>query len=215
MKIKEILNKGIKILNENGIEEASLIAKMFLAHICKCKKEELIINSEKEIDEKEFFEGIERLKKGYPVQYLIGYKEFMKMNFKVNEDVLIPRSDTEILVEEAISIVQKEGKKDILELCTGSGAISVSLAKYLKNVNILGTDISEDALKIARENSASLLELNDVKFIQSDMFEKINRKFDLIVSNPPYIKSEVIKKYNLEYEPKLALDRRKRWTCIL
>ena len=134
----------------------------------------------------------------------------MKMDFYVDENVLVPRSDTEILVEEVITLSNEQKKKQILELCTGSGAIAVSLAKYLENVGITATDISDKALDVAKKNEKKLLESKKIKFIKSDMFENIDKKFDIIVSNPPYVKTEVINEYNLKYEPKLALDGRKR-----
>lgn len=209
MKVQEILSNGIKTLNEYKREDASLEARILLADILGISKDDLIIYYDREIkdeDIKKFQDGIEKISNGYPVQYLTHKKEFMKMEFFVDEDVLVPRSDTEILVEEMISLIKKENKKDILELCTGSGIIAISLAKYLENVNITATDISDKALEIARKNESRLLENKTINFIKSDMFENINDKFDIIVSNPPYIKSEVIKDYNLKYEPKLALD---------
>lgn len=207
MKVQEALIKGIKTLKEKNIEEASLKARILLASILSCNKEELIIKSEELFQEEEkYFKGIEKISIGYPVQYLTNNKEFMKMNFYVNENVLIPRNDTEILVEEVIKICKEGNKKEILEMCTGSGIISISLAKYLKNINITGVDVSEKALEIAKKNVKNLLEEENINFIQSDMFENIDKKFDVIVSNPPYIKTEVIKEYDLEYEPKIALD---------
>lgn len=134
----------------------------------------------------------------------------MKMDFYVDENVLIPRSDTEVLVEEVIALSKEKNKKEILELCTGSGAIAISLAKYLRNISITATDISEAALNVAKKNEKRLLEKQKIEFIQSDMFENIDRKYDIIVSNPPYIKTDVIKEYVLKYEPKLALDGRKK-----
>lgn len=165
--------------------------------------------------------GIEKTSKGYPLQYITHSKEFMKMDFYVDENVLIPRSDTEVLVEEVMNLSKEQNKKDILDLCTGSGAIAISIAKYIDNAEITATDISEKALDIAKKNERKLLGEKNVlrkrkiSFIQSDMFENINKKFDIIVSNPPYIKQDVIKQYNLEYEPKLALDGRKRRTRFL
>jgi len=213
MIIKEALFKGINILKKNNIEESSLTAKVYLANILKVRKEELIIYSENEIEkelEEKFFNGIDRIAKGYPLEYLTNSKEFMKMNFFVNPDVLIPRADTEILVEEVIKLAKD--KQDILDLCTGSGVVAISLAKYKENLNIIASDISEKALDIAKINSRKLLESQNIKFIQSDMFENIESKFDIIVSNPPYIKKDIIKEYNLEYEPHLALDGRRRRT---
>lgn len=128
----------------------------------------------------------------------------MKLNFYVDENVLIPRADTEVLVEEAINLCKD--RKKVLELCTGSGAIAVSMEKYVKDIEITATDISKEALDIAKKNEQNLIEKPTIKFIQSNMFEKINEKYDIIISNPPYIKTEVINEYNLEYEPKIALD---------
>ena len=209
MKIQEILSKGIKTLNEHKIEEASLESRILLADILDCKKEDLIIKYDQEISDQEiekFQDGIKKIAEGYPLQYLTHKKEFMKMEFFVNEDVLIPRNDTEILVEEVINISQKYDKKEILELCTGSGAIAISLEQYIDNAVITATDISKKALEVANKNSNKLLANKNINFIQSDMFAKIDNKFDIIVSNPPYIKTGVIKDYNLKYEPKLALD---------
>lgn len=213
MKVRTLLREGIYVLNEKHIEEAGLIARLLLSNILKIRKEELFIKDSEEINKKqeeEFFNGIGKIALGYPVQYIIEYKEFMKMNFFVNENVLIPRSDTEILVEEVISLGKQ--KNDILELCTGSGCIAISIAKYLEKVSITATDISEKALEVAKYNYEKLVSNGNIKFIKSDMFENINEKFDMIVSNPPYIKKSVIKEYNLKYEPQIALDGRRRWT---
>lgn len=213
MTIKEILVEGINILNENKIGEANLVTRILLADILKCKREMLMVNLYENIEkwqEDKFLSGIEKLAKGYPLQYLTGKKEFMKMDFFVNENVLIPRADTEILVEEVIKL--SKDKKDILELCTGSGIIAISIAKYIEDkINITGVDISEKALDIAKINCKKVLENQNINFIKSDMFENVSGKFDIIVSNPPYIKTEVIKDYSLQYEPKLALDRWRRW----
>ena len=138
------------------------------------------------------------------MQYIIGKKDFMGMEFLVNENVLIPRADTEVLVEETIRIA-KEGDS-ILDLCTGSGAIAISLAKYLKDSYIVASDVSIEALKVAELNAKHLIEDKLIYFAQSDMFQKIEQRFDIIVSNPPYIKKEVIKDYDLKYEPIIALD---------
>lgn len=207
MVVKEILNLGIKQLKSSNVPEASLNAKVLLSSILECKKEELVVRSDEEIEtekQNEYYFGIEKLKQGYPLQYIIGKKDFMGMEFLVNESVLIPRADTEILVEETIKTA-KEGDS-ILDLCTGSGAIAISLAKYLKNIHIMASDVSSEALKVAKLNAKHLLEDKVIYFVQSDMFEKIGQKFDIIVSNPPYIKKDVINDYNLKYEPILALD---------
>ncbi len=209
MKIQEILNISKKMLVKNNIEDAPLIARILLANILKVSKEKLVIDYDKEISkqaEDKFLSGIEKISNGYPLEYITNHKEFMKMDFFVNESVLIPRADTEILVEEVIKLCKKNDKKNVLELCTGSGIIAISLAKNVNDIKITATDISKDALDIARKNEKSLLNENKIQFIQSDMFEKINKKYDLIVANPPYIKTDIIKEYALKYEPKLALD---------
>ena len=133
----------------------------------------------------------------------------MKLNFFVNENVLIPRQDTEILVEEVISIAKNINANKILDMCTGSGAIAVSLAKYLPQTEIVAVDISSDALKIAKKNAINNEVENQITFINSDLFVNLNEeKFDIIVSNPPYIKRNVIEYLDKEVkkEPHIALD---------
>ena len=196
MKVQEALFKGINILKEKHIDEAGLKARILLSSILNLRREELIIKTENELkskDEENFFYGIDKISKGYPVEYITHSKEFMKLNFFIDEGVLVPRNDTEILVEEIINICKEEKKREILELCTGSGIIAISLAKYLENVKIIGTDISDKALEIARKNLNNLKQTDKVKLIKSNMFDKIDKKFDIIISNPPYIKTEVIK----------------------
>lgn len=213
MKVSTLLREGIYVLHEKHIEDSNLIVKIWLSTIIGCGREELILKELEEVkqeDEEKFFAGIGKIAMGYPVQYITHSKEFMKMNFFVNEDVLIPRADTEILVEEVIDCCKADGK--VLELCTGSGVIAISLAKYLEDIQITATDVSSKALEVARKNYCNLVPNKNINFIQSDMFENINEKFDIIVSNPPYIKTDVIKDYSLKYEPSLALDGRRRWT---
>lgn len=207
MTIKEALNQGIAILKKE--EDKGIISKILLGYTLNLSKEKLVINLNENISkkqEKEFLKNIKKVADGYPVQYITNTREFMELKFYVDENVLIPRPDTEVLVEEVMSISKEYNKSDILEMCTGSGAIAVSLAKYLENINITATDISEKALKVAKQNENNLLENSKIEFIQSDMFKNIAEKYDIIVSNPPYIKTKVIDEYILKYEPKLALD---------
>ena len=207
MKIQEILNEAIFRLKENKIEEPINKAKRLLAFTLNVTKEYLLINYQEEIPKekvKTYNENIEKLISGEPIQYIIGKQEFMGIEFIVNKNVLIPQPDTEILVEKSIEIAKTYEKPKILDLCTGSGAIAVSMGKIFPQAIIYASDISKEALLIAKTNDKS----NKIKFIQSDMFENIEEKFDIIVSNPPYIKTEEIKKLSKEVqnEPNIALD---------
>ena len=212
MTIREALTKGMIILKNNNVETPKLKARLLLQYILKKPRQYLIVYDNKEIDKKEqweYFVNIEKLTNGVPLQHITHTQEFMKMDFFVNENVLIPRPDTEILVEEVIKIAKKIEKPRILDLCTGSGAIAVSLAKYLPQTEITAIDISNDALKIAKKNAVSNNVENQITFISSDMFTNLNEeKFDIIVSNPPYIKTNVIKELDIQVknEPYIALD---------
>lgn len=214
MKIKDILENGMNTLRENNIEEYRLKVRMLLASILNKSKEYLIIHNEEDISqdlENEFFMKIEKLKNNEPIQYILNCQEFMGLNFYVDENVLIPQPDTEILVEETINIaneIQNKSQIKILDMCTGSGAIGISISKLLKNVKVYVSDISNEALNVAKKNSEK--NTVNIDFIQSDLFENFSKdyKFDIIVSNPPYIKTEVIKTLSEEVkkEPILALD---------
>lgn len=210
MTIRETINKGTIMLKSNKIESPKLKARLLLQYILKKPRQYLIVYDNKEITEKEkweYFVNIEKLTQGIPLQHITHTQEFMKMDFFVNEDVLIPRPDTEILVEEVIKIAKNIKNPVILDLCTGSGAIGISIAKNVQNAKVYATDISEKALEIAKQNAENLNA--KVKFIKSDLFEKIDKmKFDIIVSNPPYIKKEDIQYLSNEVqnEPQIALD---------
>ena len=195
MNIKEALDFGKKYLNEKNIDDSTLKCKVVLSEILSVQKEFLIIydlqnlNKNQETKYKEF---LVRLADNEPLQYIINRQEFMKLNFFVDNNVLIPQPDTEILVEKIIEISKSTNKKlKILDLCTGSGAIAISLAKNIINSEIYASDISKEALNIAKLNAKN----NEVQInlIESDLFENIHEyDFDIIVSNPPYIKSEII-----------------------
>ena len=225
MKIKEVLSDGISILKQSNIEDETLKAKMLLADLLDKSKEYLMIHSDDEIDEKiseVFFKRIERLKENEPIQYITNKQEFMGFEFYVDKSVLIPQPDTEILVEEVLNFVNdnksellsNQEKLNILDMCTGSGAIAISLDKNLKSnlddksIRIFASDISSLALDVSKENNKRLN--TNVEFIESDLFNNIpiDYKFDIIVSNPPYIKSEVIETLpeEVKNEPHLALD---------
>ena len=210
MTIKEAITKGMIMLKSNNIDSPKLKARLLLQYILDKPRQYIIVYDNKEIDKKqqwEYFVNIEKITKGIPLQHITHKQEFMKMDFFVNEDVLIPRQDTEILVEEVIKIAKKKNRPKILDLCTGSGAIAISLKKFVPNSDVYAVDISEKALEIARKNARKLEA--DVKFIKSNLFENLKKeKFDIIVSNPPYIKREDIMNLSEEVknEPQIALD---------
>ena len=213
MIIKEILKKGYDILKENNIEEPNLKVRRLLANILEKEKEYLIINENEEINNNKierFFSYIERLKNFEPIQYILNEQEFMGLKFFVNENVLIPQPDTETLVEEVIKICDKfDGNREIkiLDLCTGSGAIAISLSITLKErVKVYASDISEEALSVANANV--IKNSLKIELIQSNLFENIDLQFDIIVSNPPYIETETLKNLPEEEkkEPQIPLD---------
>lgn len=215
MKIKDILYNGYIQLKDEKIEEPMLKARLLLAHILKVEKEYLIIHEKDEMDNKkikEYDKCIKKLIEKEPIQYITNHQEFMKLPFYVDENVLIPRADTEILVEEVINYCRENTNKEIkiLDMCTGSGIIGISIAKYVSNSYVICTDISNKALDISKRN-AKTNEVSNIKFEKSNMFEifsNLNEQFDIIVSNPPYIKTKVIETLDDEVkkEPKLALD---------
>lgn len=210
MTIKQAITKGMIMLKSNNVESPKLKARLLLQYVLDKPRQYIIVYDNKEIDKQQqwqYFVNIEKLTKGIPLQHITHRQEFMKMDFFVDENVLIPRPDTEILVEEVIKIAQKYNSPRILDLCTGSGAIAISLKKYIPSAQVYAVDISKKALEIAKKN-AHRLEA-EVKFIESNLFEKIkNEKFDIIVSNPPYIKKSDINYLSQEVqkEPQIALD---------
>lgn len=212
MTIKEALEKGTVLLKGENLDSPKMKARLLLQDALNKPRQYLIVRDTESISDKvakKYFSNVEKVKKGMPIEHITHLKEFMKLNFYVNESVLIPRQDTEVLVEEAIKIAKRINAKKILDLCTGSGAIAISLAKYLDDVEITATDISTDALRVAKRNATNNEVQNKITFIQSDLFKNIaNIKFDMIISNPPYIKRSVIKKLSkdVQQEPIIALD---------
>ena len=212
MNIKQAIEKGAINLKVSNTESPKIKARMLMQFILNVPRQYIIVNDMKELtqsQEKEYFESIQKLTKNIPIEHITNQKEFMKLNFFVDENVLIPRQDTEILVEEVIKIAKKINSKKILDLCTGSGAIGISLAKYIEKSEITATDISEDAIRVANKNAIMNNVEDKITFIKSDLFNNIpNNKYDIIVSNPPYIKKEIIKtlEKQVQNEPILALD---------
>ena len=209
MTIKETLKLEIEFLKKLNIQEPISKARILLAFTIKQPKEYLITHDTEELSEEKinkYKEYINRLVNNEPLQYIIGSQEFMKLDFIVNKNVLIPRQDTEILVEEVLKLCRNMGNIKVLDLCTGSGAIAISISKNLPEAKVCAGDISIKALETARLNNINLD--TDVHFIESNLFERIKQNFNIIVSNPPYIKTETIKKLSKEVqkEPQLALD---------
>lgn len=208
MTYRELYEYGVAKLMEADIEEAKLDARLLLEYICHTDRNALLVHGDSkrnEIEEEFYKTVIGKRAQRIPLQHITGEQEFMGLTFKVNEHTLIPRQDTEILVEEAMRHLH-DGM-DILDMCTGSGCILLSLLKYSNECRGTGIDISQDALEVAREN-AQMLGL-EAEWIQSDLFEKVSGSFDMLVSNPPYIATKEIETLMpevREHEPIQALD---------
>lgn len=226
--VKEMLTMGEKQLMDSDIADATRDCKILYCYMMDIPFSKIILEYQTILQDglcEKYFELIDRRSKGEPVQYIMGSQEFMGLEFIVNENVLIPRQDTETMVEDALEIINagslrgedmdvKRKEWDILDLCTGSGAIGVSLAGIANKVNVTCSDISEGAIKVAKENAQKHGLAKSMKFEQGDLFKPFNKhfhkqKFDMIISNPPYIKSSVIptlQKEVCEHEPLSALD---------
>ncbi len=202
---REAYEKGKSIIVSAEPEQDTLI---LLEYVMGTDRNDLFLHPDKEIDsesQKRFFEFIERRNTGEPVQYITGRTFFYGLEFICRKGVLIPRFDTEILVEEVLKKVKENSK--VLDMCTGTGCIALSLKNMQSDLNVTGSDIDDTALKTAIENRDSLS--LDVSFVKSDLFENIEGKFDCIVSNPPYIERDVIKSLEStvkDFEPERALD---------
>ena len=212
MIIKELLLKGIDILKPD-IESPRFEAECLLSEILKKDRLWISVHRDDSADkdiEQIFISYCKRRSLGEPLAYITGKKEFMSLEFVVNQDVLIPRSETELLCEEIISRHKNKSVK-ILDICTGSGAIACSLAHYMPHSSIWAIDISPEALNVAKINALNLAKGKNIEFLRMNALEKINinEKFDIAVSNPPYIESEIIENLDItvkDHEPRLALD---------
>lgn len=208
MTYREAIDFGAEILERAGIADAKIDAWLLLAMVCKIDRNfyYLHVNEDMTGEQQAEFESVlKKRKERIPLQYITGEQEFMGLRFLVNSSVLIPRQDTEVLVEEALKVI-KPGM-EVLDLCTGSGCIIISILKNAADVKGTATDISRQALNVAKENA----KWNEVSalFETSDMFDHVRGKFDVIVSNPPYIRTEEIAKLMPEvrdFEPFDALD---------
>lgn len=219
MKYKEIYLWGRSELEQASVGEFELDARLLLEHICHTNRNTLLVHGDREVnpeEEKEYREAIALRSSRIPLQHITGVQEFMGLEFKVNKHVLCPRQDTECLVEEVMRYLH-DGNR-ILDMCTGSGCILLSLLHYSNHCSGIGADISKEALAVASENAANIAAMKrpnpwnekTVKLIHSDLFSNVpEEKFDIIVSNPPYIASDVIPTLMEEvraHEPMSALD---------
>jgi release factor glutamine methyltransferase len=212
MNIQTLLNQASKTLKQLSNTSSKLDSEILLSEIIKKNRKYLILNSNEELKKeniKSFDYLVKRRKKGEPIAYLINKKEFWKQNFYINQNVLIPRPDTETLVEETLKLFNVNSKLNMLDIGTGSGCILLSILKERRNFFGTGIDISKKAINVARFNAKMHQLSNRVKFYNSDVDKFLIGKYDLVVSNPPYIKRQDLKYLEVDvkgFEPKLALD---------
>ena len=208
MNYRKLYETGKDRLEKAGIQEAALDARLLLEEVCRTDRNTLLVHGDRAVTEEEetqFRIFIERRSTHEPLQQITGWQEFMGLRFSVTEDVLVPRQDTETLVEEVMRYL-RDGM-EILDVCTGSGCILLSLLRYSNGCRGVGCDISEKALAVAAQNAKELG--ISAQFIQSDLFESIEGRFEYIVSNPPYIRKDMIPTLMEEvrdHEPLIALD---------
>jgi release factor glutamine methyltransferase len=215
--IAEAIYQAAQKLDRSGIDDARLDAEVLLSHILGKDRGWLLAHSKDRLDQKQakFFEGsLERRARHEPLQYIIGTQEFWGLEFTVSPDVLIPRPETELIVETAINIIRAKGTEAlIVDLCTGSGCIAVSLAKELGDARIFAVDTSGQALAIARKNSQRHGVSARIRFLEGDLYAPLEEldicsRVDVITANPPYIRSgdmPMLQPEVRDYEPKLAL----------
>jgi len=212
MNIENILNEGINILQKHNIANPQLDSEILLSNSIKRDKKHIILNPKEILNLEQlgkFKSLIERRKKGEPIAYLINKKEFWKDEFFVNKDVLIPRPDTELIIEQVLKTYSKNVQLQLLDIGTGSGCILLSILKERPNFYGTGIDISKKSINVSKFNAKQLNLTNRVKFFHSSVDNFKNGKYDIIVSNPPYIKQlslKYLEKDVVNFEPKLALS---------
>ena len=212
MNIEVAIKKACEELKKNKIRSALLDSELLLSKVIKKDRKFILLNLDKEIDQsdqKSFRDLIIKRSNGKPLAHLTGIKSFWNYDFKINEKVLIPRPDTEIIVEQVLDIYKNKNNLNFLEVGIGSGCIGLSILKEKKSFKATGVDLSQDCIEICKSN-ANILGVGDrLKLLKSDVDNLIFRKYDLVVSNPPYVKKLDLSKLNKEvknYEPRLALD---------
>lgn len=207
MTIQQALNRAIVSLRKHESVSAVLDAEVLLAHVLKTGREHLLANPTRRITPAQYFAFAQRIKKcsrGWPVAYLTGHKEFYGLDFAVTPDVLIPRPETELLVDEVLQAVKRTGNETILDMGTGSGCIAITLAKYLPQASITAVDVSLKALLVAKKNARRHKLSRKITFIWSDIFLKLeDKQFDIIVANLPYLTADQTRK--VQREPRVAL----------
>ena len=212
MNIEIAIKSACRELKKNKISYALLDSELLLSQVIKKDRKFILLNLDKELDkstQNSFRDLILKRSRGKPLAYLTGIKSFWKYDFKVNEKVLIPRPDTEIIIEQVLKIYKNKNYLNFLEVGVGSGCIALSILKEKKSFSGTGIDLSQDCVEICRYNAKKLGVSNRIKLLKSDVDKLIFHKYDLIISNPPYIKKFDLNKLNREvinYEPKLALD---------
>ena len=212
MKLVAAINNAYKELKKNNIKSALLDSELLISKAINKKREFVILNLEKDIDKKDYLyfkKLIFERSKGKPIAYLTGKKSFWKYQFYIDENVLIPRPDTEIIIEQVLKIYKNRYKINFLDIGVGSGCISLSILKERVDFSATAIDISDSTLKICSINACKLGVKNRIKLFKSDIDNFSKGKYDLIISNPPYIKKSNLKYLERDvakFEPKLALD---------
>lgn len=207
--VRDFVKDNTNKLDAAGISDASVDIWLLLEHYADISKSDYLANPDMELTKvvaEQIEEAIEKRIKHIPLQHIVGQTEFMGLTFKVNENVLVPRFDTEILVDEVVKYVGDE-YLNVLDMCTGSGCIAITISDMCDNVSVIASDISKEALEVAKENNQ--LNQTDVTFVESDLFENVEGLFDVIVSNPPYIRTDEIENLQEEvklHDPYFALD---------
>ncbi len=212
MNIENAIKDACKELKKNNISSALLDSELLLSKVIKKDRKFILLNLDKELNQRDqdsFKNLIIKRSKGKPLAHLTGIKSFWNYDFKINEKILIPRPDSEIIIEEVLDIYKNKNNLNFLEIGIGSGCIALSILKEKKSFLASGVDLSRDCIKICRYNANKLGVVNRIKLMKLDVDNLITHKYDFIISNPPYVKKFDLKKLNKEvkdFEPRLALD---------